>query len=99
MDHGSKDRRASQGAMHPHASKLGPKTGTSMAEELSDLAWALLRMLDRNAQGGPQPPCGDPFTAAYHELEAHGLAAGGHLTERGKTTLHKQYRTSPGETT
>ena len=69
-----------------------------MSEDLSDLAWALLRMLHRCAQGGPKPPTGYPFTDVYRELETQGLAADGQLTKRGELVLYKRYGNSSVDT-
>ena len=59
-----------------------------MAEELSDLALTLLRILHEGAQDGPKVLTG--FKAAYDELEERGLIANGQPTEPGIAILHRR---------
>jgi hypothetical protein len=64
---------------------------TSTSEQVSDLGFALLRMMHRAMQGGPRLPAGAPFTDAYRELEARGLAVNGELTLQGENLLYQRY--------
>jgi len=61
-----------------------------MNQCLSDIAWALLRMLYRSAQGGPRPPSGAQFQEAYRELEGGGLIEDGKVTALGRSALDSQ---------
>lgn len=68
--------------------------GGCMAPELSPIAWALLGLLHRSAQGGPAAPPG--FEEEYAELRRDALVMRNALgemqiTEAGEAALRKRF--------
>ena len=65
-----------------------------MALEMSPGAWALLGMMHRARQGGPEAPRG--FILEYGELQANALIVrvGSRIviTEKGETALRERFR-------